>query len=566
VAFCRLPIISLFSSILLVSTAPLFAQQSEGQLSNISDDDIAAVSDINTESYLETVSKSETTVDHPFRPTASDLLIQQAEEKLHSGRDAYRQKDSERARRAFDEAIELMLRASDNPSDRLLYETRMEEMVDSIHRLDMAGLGASVPPSNAPQFEKAPLEELLQMTFPLDPKIKNKVQGELSATTSELPLTMNDAVLSYINYFSGKGHRTMVAGLERAGKYRPMIERVLREEGVPLELIHLAQAESGFMPRALSNMAAAGMWQFVKFRGQQYGLNQTAFTDDRLDPEKATRAAARHLKDLYNEFGNWYLAIGAYNCGPGCIEKAVERTGYADFFELRARRAVPVETTNYVPIILAMTIMTKNAKEYGLEDVVPQTPLEYDTVEMNATTNLELIGDLTDTPVSLLLELNPALLKSIAPEGYEVRVPKGAGPSLSAAIQTIPSSQRASWRMHLVTPGDTLATIAKRYGSTPKSIADANQLASGSPNAGDHLLIPAAYHAPASRPVIQTYAARKRGSSQRIATSTAASMNKRVPVHTTPRTTTKAVPAAAAKQSVKPKTTGVTLAQVRASH
>jgi membrane-bound lytic murein transglycosylase D len=572
VAFCRLPIISLFCSTLLVSTAPLYAQQSEGQVSadvsSISDDDGVTVSDINTESYLETVSKSETTVDHPFHPTASDLLIQQAEEKLHAGRDAYRQKDSERARHAFDEAIELMLKASDDPSDRLLYETRMEEMVDSIHRLDMAGLGAAVPPSNAPQFEKAPLEELLQMTFPLDPKIKNKVQGEISATTSELPLTMNDAVLSYINYFSGKGHRTIVAGLERAGKYRPMIERVLREEGVPLELIHLAQAESGFMPRALSNMAAAGMWQFVKFRGQQYGLNQTAFTDDRLDPEKATRAAARHLKDLYNEFGNWYLAIGAYNCGPGCIEKAVERTGYADFFELRARRAIPVETTNYVPIILAMTIMTKNAKEYGLDDVVPQTPLEYDTVEMTAATNLELIGDLTDTPVSQLLELNPALLKSIAPEGYEVRVPKGAGPSLSAAIQTIPSSQRASWRMHLVTQGDTLATIAKRYGSTPKSIADANQLGGGSPSAGDHLLIPAAYHLPASRPVTQTYAPRRRASSQRMATVTAASMTKRVPVHTTPRNTTKTAPKSvpvAAIKSVKPRTTGVTLAQVRAS-
>ena len=511
-AFCRLPITSLFSSILLVSAGrPLLSQQLEVQnsagfadaaaLSNNGDDDGPSVSEINTESYLETVSKSESSLDHPFRPTASDLLIQQAEEKLHQGRDAYRQKDSERARHEFDEAIELMLKASDNPSDRLLYETRMEEMVDSIHRLDMAGLGAAVPPSNSPQFEKAPLEELLQMTFPLDPKIKNKVQGELNATSSELPLTMNDAVLSYINYFSGKGHRTIVAGLERAGKYRPMIERVLREEGVPLELIHLAQAESGFMPRALSNRAAAGMWQFVKFRGQQYGLNQTAYTDDRLDPEKATRAAARHLKDLYNEFGNWYLAIAAYNCGPGCVEKAVERTGYADFFELRARHAIPVETTNYVPIILAMTIMTKNAKEYGLDDVVSQAPLEYDSVEMSAPTNLELIADLTDTPVSQLLELNPALLKSIAPDGYEVRVPKGSGPSLSASLQVVPTGQRASWRMHLVTEGDTLATIAKRYGASPKSIADANQLTGGSPNTGDRLLIPAAYHAPASRPV-----------------------------------------------------------------
>ncbi len=491
-------------------------------------------------------------------------MIQQAEEKLHQGREAYKQKDGERARKEFDGAIGLMLQASDNPSDRLLYETRMEEMVDSSHRLDMAGLGAAVPPSDSPQFEKAPLEELLQMTFPLDPKIKNKVQGELTATTSGLPLTMNDAVLSYINYFSGRGHRTIVAGLERAGKYRPMIERVLREEGVPLELIHLAQAESGFMPRALSNMAAAGMWQFVKFRGQQYGLNQTPYTDDRLDPEKATRAAARHLKDLYNEFGNWYLAIGAYNCGPGGVEKAVERTGYADFFELRARRAIPVETTNYVPIILAMTIMTKNAKEYGLEDVVPQLPLEYDTVEMNATTNLELIADLTDTPVSQLLELNPALLKSIAPDGYEVRVPKGSGSSLSAgiALQTVPTTQRASWRMHVVNPGDTLVTIAKRYGATPKSIADANPQVGAMPSTGDRLLIPAAFHAPASRPVTQTYAPRRRAVASRTTTSSAAAA-KKSPVRLTAPAANKTSTAAVTKQALKPKTSGGALAQVR---
>ena len=187
-AFFRLPIISLVSTILLAIPSTLLAQQSEGQIG--SDDDVLTVSEINTESYLETVSKAENTANRPFRPTASDLLIQQAEEKLHAGRDAYRQKDSDRARSAFNEAIELMLRASDNPSDRLLYESRMEEMVDSIHRLDMAGLGAAVPPSDSPQFEKAPLEELLQMTFPLDPKIKNKVQGELSATSVPVPGTL----------------------------------------------------------------------------------------------------------------------------------------------------------------------------------------------------------------------------------------------------------------------------------------------------------------------------------------------------------------------------------------
>ncbi len=505
-AFFRLPVVSALISLLLVPQSSFAVQQSDGQLrgssSPNSDDDDVTVSSISSESYMDAVTKAEGKIDRPFHPTESDLLIQRAEEKFRLGKDFYRLKDIERARKEFDEAIDFILQASDNPSDRQLYDMKMEDLVDSIHRFDLAGLGAAAPPPDSPQFEKAPLEDLLQMTFPVDPKIKSKVKGELNATISQLPLTMNDAVLGYINYFSGKGHRTIVGGLERAGKYRPMIERVLAEEGVPQELIHLAQAESGFLPRAISNKAAAGMWQFVKFRGNQYGLNQTALTDDRLDPEKATRAAARHLKDLYAEFGNWYLAIAAYNCGPGNIEKAVERTGYADFFELRARHAIPTETTNYVPIILAMTIMTKNAKEYGLDDLVPQSPLEYDTVEMTAATHLDLIGDMTDTPISQLLELNPSLLKSIAPEGHLVRVPKGSAETLRASLDQVPASQRASWRMHRVTEGDTLASIAKRYGSTPKSIADANQLVGVNPSAGDKLLIPASYRMPISRPVV----------------------------------------------------------------
>ena len=126
------------------------------------------------------------------------------------------------------------------------------------------------------------------------------------------------------------------------------------------------------------------MWQFIQWRGRQYGLNQTAYTDDRLDPEKATRSAARHLRDLYEKFGDWYLAIAGYNCGDGCVEKAVQRTGYADFWDLRARNAIPKETTNYVPIILAMTIMHKNAKDYGLEDIEIDPPLTYETIELEA--------------------------------------------------------------------------------------------------------------------------------------------------------------------------------------
>ena len=338
------------------------------------------------------------------------------------------------------------------------------------------------------------------MTFPVDPKIKGKVVDEVKGTASQLPLVANDAVLSYINYFSGRGHRTVVAGLERAARYKPMISRVLAEEGVPQELIHLAQAESGFLPRAVSNKAAVGMWQFVQFRGNQYGLHQTPLTDDRLDPEKATRAAAHHLHDLYREFGDWYLAIAAYNCGPGNIEKAVERTGYADFWELRARHALPQETTNYVPIILAMTIMTKNADAYGLTDIHPEPELEYDTIKVSYPTHLALVGDVTDTPVSQLLEMNPALLRNIAPANYELHVPKNAGAQLQAALELFPSDRRISWRMHRVETGETLTNISQRFNIPVASIQGANRISANGPQPGDKLIIPVSYREPQAAP------------------------------------------------------------------
>jgi len=447
----------------------------------------------------------------PAAPSEADLLMLRADQAFQRGKRAYQANDAQQARREFDTAVDLMLEASEShPSDRQAFEARLDQMVDAVNRYDLAGLGAGVDVDvDDARFEKAPLEDLLEMTFPVDPKLKDKVKEQVQATASQLPLAVNDAVLGYINYFSGRGRKTLIAGLERAGRYRPLIERILQEEGIPQELIHLAQAESGFLPRAISRKAAGGMWQFVAWRGQQYGLMRTVYTDDRFDPEKATRASARHLHDLYNMFGDWYLAMAAYNCGPNAVARAVERTGYADFWELRNRHVLPEQTTNYVPIILAMTIMTKNAAGYGLEGVVPEAPLEFDTIEADAPTHLRLVADLTDAPMQELLDLNPALLKGLAPAGYVLHVPKGTGGTLSASLQMIPAERRSSWRMHKVANGETLASIGRRYGMAGGSIAAANGLKQASPLAGDRLLIPVVYRESAApRRVVATHGAK----------------------------------------------------------
>jgi membrane-bound lytic murein transglycosylase D len=446
---------------------------------------------------------------------AAEALIQQAYLRLQRGKGLYQANDLAQARREFDTAVDLMFAASSqDPGDRQEFGRKLDEMVDTIHRYDLSALGAAA--GNGEEYEVAPLEDILKMTFPVDPRLKARVREQVAATGSQLPLTVNDTVLAYITYFAGRGHRTIVDAIQRSGRYRPMIMRIFDEEGLPQELIHLAQAESGFYPRAMSRMAAGGMWQFVKFRGNEYGLKQTPYTDDRMDPEKATRAAARHLHDLYSEFGDWYLALAAYNCGPIVVENAVTRTGYADFWELRSRGVLPAETTNYVPIILAMTIMEKNAAAYGLEGIQMDPPLEYDTVETTSKTSMALVSDITETPLPELAELNPAVLRSVAPADYPLHVPKGTGTQLMAGLEMIPPEHRDSWRMHRLGTGETVADVGKRFGIAVNSLVAANNLQSREASEGDRLIIPMVLRpepVPARRPVKAGSSARRSAAS-----------------------------------------------------
>ena len=226
----------------------------------------------------------------------------------------------------------------------------------------------------SPKVEPAPLDEAMnEVTFPPDPALVGRINAELQNTKSDLPLVVNDYVAGFINYFSNSpaGHAHLRASLERAGKYKDMISRTLKQYGVPQDLIYQAVAESGFQPQALNRRSGAGgMWQFMPFAGA-YGLERNGFFDERFDPEKSTIAYAKYMKYLYDQFGDWYLAMAAYDWGAGNVQRAVARTGYADFWQLYRHNALPGETKNYVPGILAAVIMAKNPKQYGLTDVVP---------------------------------------------------------------------------------------------------------------------------------------------------------------------------------------------------
>ncbi len=433
--------------------------------------------------------------DYPGAHSAeADDRLKRADAHFNNGRQLYFQSDMTGARREFDAAVEALLSAPESLTDHRRIERRLDEICDLIYRFDVEKLGAGQPDQDAVVFDRAPIDEISHMTFAVDPTLTSKLSLELKQTASGIPLELSDPVLSYVHYFStDSGRRTLLAGLRRSGRYKALIERVFAEEGIPQELLFLAQAESGFLPRAVSNKQAVGMWQFIAGTGSTYDLGRSGAYDERLDPEKATRAAAKYLRDLHTHFGDWYLAMAAYNCGAGAVDRAIERTGYADYWELLNRRALPKETANYVPIILAMTIMAKNPQDYGLESIDADPALEYDSIHITASTNLNLISDATMQPLSVIRDLNPALLKTVAPAGFEVHVPKGSADATIAALESVPAESRLAWRLHHVEAGDTLDAIATSYHLTPERIAAVNR-STDSLEAGDILFIPAAYH------------------------------------------------------------------------
>jgi membrane-bound lytic murein transglycosylase D len=424
-------------------------------------------------------------------------LIARVEKEYQSGQDNYRAGHLEAAKQNFDSAFDQLLGSGiDLRSDDRL-ERELDRILDGINGLELAALQQGDGFAEQ-KSEPAPIDEANDLTPAVDQNVKAKAEAEIKSTHSDLPLMMTDQVAGYINYFSTRGRGTVERALARSGRYEDMIRRTLREEGVPQDLIYLAQAESGFHPLAVSRAGARGMWQFMGSRAKGYGLERSWWVDDRQDPEKATRAAAHHLKDLYDQFGDWYLAMAAYNSGPGTVQSAVKRTGYADFWELYRRNVLPKETRNYVPIIVAVTIMAKNPAQYGLDTVVKERALAFDTVKIDYPIDLRLAAECVDATAEDLLDLNPSLLRLTTPKfpekdrQFELHLPAGTADKFQTAVASIPADKRVWWRYHKVQEGDTLALIARTYRTTPRAIAEANDLSGDALAPESRLIIPIA--------------------------------------------------------------------------
>jgi membrane-bound lytic murein transglycosylase D len=427
----------------------------------------------------------------PPTPDPVADLITKVEKNYQEGLADYQAGRTDAAKQEFDNAFNAMLESQlDVRSDERLAK-EFDRVVEGVNHLD---LGEASADTEAEKAEPAPIDETNGLMPASDPNIRAKVQAELKSTHSDLPLMLTDQVTGYISYFSNRGRGVFERAYARSGRYHDMMASILREEGVPQDLIYLAQAESGFQPTAVSRAGARGIWQFMAGRGQGYGLRRSQWVDDRQDPEKSTRAAARHLRDLYAQFGDWYLAMAAYNSGPGTVQAAVKRTGYADFWELYRRNVLPKETRNYVPIILAMTIMTKNLSHYGFDDVSMDEPAAFDKVIVNYPVDLRLVADCVDATPGELQQLNPSLLRRSTPKegAFELHLPAGTRERYQTSIAAIPAGMRLWWRYPTVHSRETVASLARTYHATPKSIADVNHLNGAELEADAKVIIPIA--------------------------------------------------------------------------
>ena len=325
------------------------------------------------------------------------------------------------------------------------------------------------------------LDDLDLIPSSMDPDLREALAADLAKTKYEIPITINEMVLKSLDFWLNRGRKVFEDGLVRSGQYRPIIEKVFREESIPLDLMYLAQVESMFRPHAVSKAKAKGIWQFEKGTAIRYGLKVTRDVDERSDPEKSTRAAAHYLNDLFAMFKDWNLALAAYNWGEGKVQRLINSTGMNDFWQLvDLRQKLPAETKNHIPLIHASVILGRNPEKYGMPTEL-DPPLQYTEVSVSKPIDLRAAARVLSTSIDELKKLNPALRGLTTPANYpnfQLKVPLDSPAEIEEQLASLPTAKirtlPESDCRHKVRPGETLTRIADRYKITVAKLQQAN--------------------------------------------------------------------------------------------
>ncbi|MCZ6600070.1 MAG: LysM peptidoglycan-binding domain-containing protein [Acidobacteria bacterium] len=403
-------------------------------------------------------------------------LISEADEIYLHGVASLRQGYDLDARRSFDEAVSIYLHAPGRLADDPRLVEQYEDVLDSIHRAAVdaraGGVGELLVPA----------ENLRAITAFLSPadavREEERVRARNATVAYDMPVEINKKVVAFIDAFSGPRKKLFEPGMVRSGRYVPLIRRIFREEGIPQDLCYMAHVESAFKPNAYSRARAKGLFQFIASTGRQYKLKSDWWVDMRSDPELSARAAARYLKALYAVYGDWYLSLAEYN-GGSRVRRAWQRSGRkADFWDLARTTRIRRETRNYVPQILAAIVLHKAPEKYGLTTERAK-PLAYNTMLLNESLDLRVAARLAGTTLEEMIALNPALRRMATPPDYKnfpLRLPPDSGERFKTDLAKLPAAEKLPWYHHRVRRGETLSTIATRYGASVYSIQKANSL------------------------------------------------------------------------------------------